>query len=119
MLRRLLNKLLSYKKTKLPVGLTEFHAWADSIIDLTGKFADTDSMKWAIASQVQHLDHKVDSIPKDYFVRTLRKAAANQIAAQVFTDIKEKQLKEAEAKKLAADTASKEAESNANQETKS
>jgi hypothetical protein len=112
-MKQLLNKLLSYRRTKLPVGLTEFHAWADSIIDLSGKFADTDSMKWAIASQVQHLDHKVDSIPKDYFVRTLRKAAANQIAAQVFTDIKEKQ-----AKKLAEDTAAKEAESKASEETK-
>ncbi len=113
-MKRLINKLLSYKKTKLPVGLTEFYTWSNSIIDLAGNFADADSMTWALASQVQHLDHKVDSIPKDYFVRTLRKAAANQIAAQVFVDIKEKQ-----ALKLAEDTALKEAKSNGeNQETK-
>ncbi len=90
-LNKIVNKLLSYFPTSLPVGLTEFNKWADSIIELSGKFADEDSMKWAISSQIMHLGPQRSSVPKNYFVQSLRKAAANQVAGQVFQDIKTKQ----------------------------
>jgi hypothetical protein len=88
--------------TALPVGMDEFHEWADSIIQITGKFADEDSMKYALASQVIHLAHDKAFYPKRFFVNCLRKAAANQVASQVFQDIKLK--KDAEIKKQVEDT---------------
>jgi hypothetical protein len=84
--------LLSYLPTKLPVGLEEFHKWADSIIALSGKFADETSMKFAIASILIHADSALHALPKRYFISRLRKSAANQVASQVFQDIKNQQL---------------------------
>lgn len=106
-MRRLLNKLLSYFPTRLPVGRAEFDIWADSIIELSGAFADKTSMLFAISSILIHADAKHGSLPKNYFVRRLIKSAANQVASQVFQDVKVKQAEE-QAKLQAEATASKE-----------
>jgi hypothetical protein len=98
------KKALSHLPSKLPVGLTEFHKFADSVLELTGKFADEDSMKFAIASMIIHAPAGKDSLPKNHFVQGLRKSAANQVASQVFQDIKTKQ-QEAALAAQAADTA--------------
>ncbi len=83
----------SYLPTLLPVGMTAFNAWADDIIALSGQFADRDSMRFAIASILIHTDAKHGSLPMQYFVKRLRKSAANQVASQVFQDVKEAQKK--------------------------
>lgn len=102
-----MNKFLltirSYFPTKLPVGLTAFHKWADDIATLTGPIADETSMKFAISSIVIHADAKHGSLPLQYFVRRLRKSAANQVASQVFQDVKLAQAEAAEAAKKAAE----------------
>ncbi len=103
----LLNRLLSYFPTNLPVGATEFDKWSDSIIELSGPYADRDSMKYAIATALIHASANVGALPKNYFVVRLRKSAANQVASQVFLDIKakhDKQAAEATAAKLEADS---------------
>lgn len=85
----------------LPVGMTEFNAFADRIIDLAGAFADRDSMIFAIATMIVHADGAKSSLPDSYFLERLRKSAANQVASQVFHDIKQRQaeaLKAAEVK---------------------
>lgn len=94
-LRLLLKLILSYLPTPLPVGTTQFEAFADSIIEISGQYADKDSMRFAIASMIIHADHKAARLSKQYFVQRLRKSAANQIASQVFQDIKQKQEKPA------------------------
>lgn len=104
-LTSILNRLLSYLPTKLPVGVTEFHIWSDAIIALSGKYADEDSLRFALATMIMHADAKHGALPKAYFVSRLRKVAANQVAGQIFQNIKEKQA-EAAAKKQAEDTAS-------------
>lgn len=86
-----IKRLLSYCPTPLPVGLTEFNTWADSIIELGGQYADQDSLRFAIASMVIHLPAGTGGISKNHFVKGLRKSAANQVASQVFQDIKAKQ----------------------------
>jgi hypothetical protein len=104
MLKKLMlpiKRLLSHFATKLPVGLSEFESWADSIIELSGPYADRDSMVFAISSALIHADAKHGSLPKKYFVDRLRKAAANQVASQAFQDIKIRQQKAAEAQKAA------------------
>lgn len=92
----LIKRVLSRFPTKLPVGASEFETWSDSIIELSGEYADIDSMKFAIASILIHADSKYGALPKRYFVDRLRKSAANQIASQVFQNIKQKQQKAAE-----------------------
>jgi len=97
-LNMILKRLLSHLPTKLPVGMTAFDKFANDIIELSGPYADADSMKFAIASQIIHLDARRASVPKNLIVKSLRKSAANQVASQVFQDIKTK--KDAELKQL-------------------
>lgn len=92
----ILKRLASYIPTKLPVGMSEFETWSDSIIELAGEYADRDSMKYALATNVIHLPHTKARVAKAYFVDTLRKAAANQVASAVFQEIKFKQAEAAE-----------------------
>lgn len=104
---RLLKRLLSYLPSKLPVGTAQFDKFASDIIELSGPYADVDSMRFAIASMLIHADARHGSLSKHYFVVRLRKSAANQISSQVFQDIKAKQQaahEAAEKAKLVEDT---------------
>src|ERR1017187_1372425 len=92
-----LKRLLSRLPSKLPVGMQEFDQFANDIIELSGKYADEDSMRFAIASMVIHADVRHGSLPKHYFVVRLRKSAANQVASQVFQTIKTEQDAKAKA----------------------
>lgn len=112
----LFTKVRSYLPSPLPVGMSEFDTWSKSIISLTGPLADDNSIKFALCSQIMHLDPKKSSVPKQYFVKCLKKSAANQVASQVFQEIKQSQIDaqkkaEEEAKNLksAEDTAPLEA----------
>lgn len=99
---RVLLQLKSYFPTKLPVGLTAFNQWSEDIITLSGPMADKDSMRFAIASILIHADSGIGALPMQYFVKRLRKSAANQVASQVFQEIKTLQ---AEAQKKAQEEA--------------
>lgn len=93
----------------LPVGMTEFNEFAERILAQCGKYADEDSMKFALATSIIHADAAKGSLPDKYFIDRLRKAAANQVASQVFQDIKAKQIAAQEAAKQAVeDTTSSE-----------
>lgn len=108
-MRQSLDKMLSYFPRKLPVGIAEFTTWSERIINLAGQFADPDSMKFALASQLLHLPPQSSSKPDQYFIRSMRKAAVNQVASQVFQDIK---IKQQEAAKAAAEATAQEVASN-------
>lgn len=101
-MKKLINYFLSYLPRRLPVGMSEFQNWSSRIISLSGQFADDDSMRFALASQVMHLGAQKSSVPDQYFIRSMRKAAANQVASQIFQDIKNKQV---EAQKAAEEAA--------------
>lgn len=79
----------SYIPQYLPVGMTEFETFSNDVIKLAGPLADVDSMKWVIASAIQHSSQT--KLSKQHFVRALKKGAANQIASAVFYSIKIKQ----------------------------
>lgn len=85
------KRILAYFPSRLPVGMTEFNTWADSIVELTGPLADKTSMMFALASILIHADSKHGALPKKYFVDRLIKSAANQVASQIFQDIKAEQ----------------------------
>lgn len=97
----LIKRLLSLFPSKLPVGRTAFSKWVDDIVELSGPLADRDSMEFVLSSAIQHASSNRGYVPKNYFVNTLIKAAANQVAAQVFQDIKIKQQKAVEDQKAA------------------
>ena len=102
-MKALLNHVLSYLPGPLPVGMSQFNQWARDVLDLSGRFADEDSMLFALASMVIHADAKHGYLPKRYFVLRLRKVAANQIASQVFQDIKIRQAEAAQQLQKAAE----------------
>ena len=104
-----LKKFLSKFPTKLPVGLTEFEAWTDDIIELSGELANRDSIQFVLSDMIQRTGALKNSafgtipgyVPKDHFVQGLIAAAAKQVAGQVFFDIKTKQQEAAKAAQAA------------------
>lgn len=93
-LKKFLNKIRFFFPSSLPVGMTEFYVWADSIIDAYG-LPNNDSSQFALATMILHLDSTSDSKPKRYFGKAALKSMSNQIAAGVMQDLKQKQVEKA------------------------
>jgi hypothetical protein len=79
--QRFANKTLGLFPTKLPLGMTDFDRFCDSIFD-TYELPNDPSYKHAIASMIMHLGPTVASKPKRFFALSVQKAMANQIAYQ-------------------------------------
>ena len=80
----------------LPQGRTEFYTWADRIISGALVDADVQSKYWTLANLILHLgpteSHKEDA----FFIHSLRKLAANQVADTIRIEIREKRKTELE-----------------------
>jgi len=73
----------------LPLGAKEFKEWSDRII--SGAMIPTDnpdSLRAALAVMLQSLGPQESHKPDAYFIHSLRKAAVNEVARHVFTEIK-------------------------------
>ena len=90
-LKSLIKVILSYVPTQLPVGVTAYDAWLKDITDIVGPIADEMSLQWVISNEIMRLAPGRDKISKRYFVKSLRKYAANQIAANKVLELKKKQ----------------------------
>lgn len=88
---RQLMKIMAYLPTRIPVGLTEFTAWLDSVVSLAGPIADSASLKWVVCNEIMRLPPGKDRVSKQTFVRLLRKYAANQLAAHTVNQLKAEQ----------------------------
>lgn len=99
-IRLLLKQIMGYIPELLPVGKTEMHKFMDDIIEISGQFADRDSMKFVLANMIQGLGNNTARVSKQYFANAMRKVAANQVAGDIFRDIK---LAQEELKKLKAE----------------
>ena len=71
----------------LPMGLQEFHEWADRIISgalVPGGAEDPEvfieSQKFALANMLMHLGPHESHKPDAFFIHSLRKFAINQVA---------------------------------------
>lgn len=84
------------EKQPLPVGVAEFHEWSDRIISGACLPATPDSLKFALANLVINLPPNVAFEEDVYFIHSLRKAAANQVADFVRTEIRDRVKKEKE-----------------------
>ncbi len=99
-LKKLLNSTFEEKSEPLPIGLTEFDAWAAKIIAAAG-IPDNDSTRFALSTMVLYVDQGTDRVPAEHFITRLRKGASNETVSQVMHDLKEKQ-KAAEEARIAA-----------------
>lgn len=98
---KFLTLLLRFFPRPLPLGRQEFYDWSDRIISQCGDFADAESMRFVLATNVLHLGQQTAYKSDEFFIRTLKKAAANQVSSQIFQEIKVKQAEQRE--KEAAD----------------
>lgn len=84
----------------LPMGRRAFEEWSDRIISgalVPG--ASPRSLKFALAEMIMHAKPTDDHIADAYFIKCLRKGAANQVAWAMITEIKASQAKEIEDQK--------------------
>ena len=92
--KRAVSKVTGFFPTRLPVGITEFNVWAESIIDTYGLDIGTndhDSIVFGLAGAVMHLGATESHKPKRFFAKLLHKGAASQVAYFVMKQLKEKQ----------------------------
>ncbi len=91
----------------LPLTPQEFEEWSDRqiagacITKTDNPEALITSQKFALASMIMHLGPTESHKPDAYFIHSLRKGAANQVAHAVMVKFKEEQKAKEEADKLA------------------
>jgi hypothetical protein len=91
-LTRFFNILAGFFPTPLPVGLSEFNAWADSFATTYSlPTADQDSIRYALATMIMHQGPTAAYKSKFFFYLCLRSSAAKQVAGAAFMEIKTKQ----------------------------
>lgn len=73
---------------KIPIGTKSFESLYQQIIT-TYDFPDNSSYKQAMATMVMHLGPTKDSIAPRFFVKSIRKSMANQIAYAVIEQCRE------------------------------
>lgn len=89
------------ERKALPIGKTQFMEWSDRIIKGSLIDATSDSLRFSLAAMILHLA-PTEAFKEDaYFILSLRKAAVNQTAHSLMTELKEEQEK-----KRAEETAS-------------
>jgi len=85
------DKLL--EKQELPIGRTKFMQWSDRIIDNALVEADRESLRFSLAAMLMHLGPTEAFREDGFFILQLRKAAVNQTAHAMMTELKENQDK--------------------------
>lgn len=96
-------RLLAYIPTPLPRGMTEYKVWEKTIIVLANGLSTNEDLSWIISAETMRLAPTRSLVPKAYYLRVMRVAAAKQLAGAVFSDLKEAQkAREATAKAAAA-----------------
>lgn len=75
-----LRLVLSYLPTALPRTDEQLQAYIVQVQALAGYPEQNDSLEHCVANQVLHLSNLTSRISKQYFVRSIHKAVANQAA---------------------------------------
>ncbi len=93
-LKKLYAYLLSYLPSQFPLGAQAFDGYLASIRGLVKadlSQVPDDDIRFVLATTITHQGPTVDRMPKQKMVRILQAAAAKQVAAQVFQQVKERQ----------------------------
>lgn len=77
------------QKRALPIGVAEFHEWAERIISGAMIPATAESQKFGLANVLLNLGPTVAFEADLYFIHVLRKTAVNQIADAIRTEIRD------------------------------
>lgn len=81
------------EKRPLPIGRTQFLEWSDRIIGGAMVDATKESLQFSLAAMLMHLGPTEAFREDGYFILSLRKAAVNQTAHAMMTELKEAQEK--------------------------
>jgi len=87
-MKQLLKKLSSYFPTSIPAGMTEFDAYVADIVSLVGPIATPDDIEWVVDAEMMRIAPTRSKLPKNEFVKTVRVAAAKQLAGARFQALK-------------------------------
>jgi hypothetical protein len=83
---------------QLPLGAQEFEKWSDRIISgLPTLLADPKSQKFALAQMIMHLGPQESHKPDVFFLKSLLKAASNQVAYAYIAEVQAEQKAKKEA----------------------
>ncbi len=86
---RFYRQLRGLFPSKLPIGMTEYSEWVDSIMSTYYlPTNDKDSVIFAISHDIMRFPPLTTTKAKYYFVLMLRGAAAKQIAGAAFHEVK-------------------------------
>jgi hypothetical protein len=88
----MLEYILSFLPTKLPIGREDFNVWSASVIRLAG-VPDNHTTRFALGVILMHFEVAKYTPTKRFFAKQLRKGAANEVAHAVISEIKEEQKK--------------------------
>ena len=87
---------------KLPQPKLDLDAFCDQVIELAG-VPNTLNNQHAVAAMIMHLDPTTDSKPIEFFVKSLKKSIANEMAYHKIQECKKLELERLEKEKAAQD----------------
>lgn len=90
-MKLLLKRILSYIPLTVPTGMTAFDKYVSDIVELTGPIATPDDIEWVVNAEMMRIGPRQSLVAKNYFVRSIKSAAAKQLAGTRFQALKEKQ----------------------------
>lgn len=95
-LKAFIALLLSYIPTPLPTTPQGIESFTDSILELGGWDQANISFRNAIVTQILHVPMGTNNVPKQFFIKTIRRSITNQLAYARMNDYKqqEKQVNE-------------------------
>jgi hypothetical protein len=89
----------------LPVGRAEFEEWSDRIVSGTMISALPEDQKFVLCNLILGLGSTKSVCEDAYFIHSLRKVAANQVADAIREELKAAKVAKFAAEKAAADAA--------------
>jgi hypothetical protein len=93
-MKKYFQKLRDFFPSALPIGLDAFDAFCKGLFETYG-FADLPSYRFAIASMIQMLPPTKAYVKRRYFVLSLKKAQATEVAYYVIEGIRKQAKDEA------------------------
>lgn len=112
---RVFNQIRGLFSSPVPQGMTEFDKWVVSIMDTYDlPTKNKDDVAYTLANMVMHSGPSAHRVSKYTLVKMIRAAGAKQVAAGVFTEIRDRhQAAQKAAQKAAQEAANKPAEATA------
>lgn len=95
----ILKKIRAFFPSALPTTMDELNAYTEEVLEVWG-ISTQDSYRHAIATMIMHLGPTTAYKSKIYFVLSVKKAMANQLAHAKIKELNEAQQKREAAAKL-------------------